>query len=471
MEVMPDEEEVALDAIPLAVKSPSIVDWKIHKEGKKSYYQIIRADGSSKMYLVFSHMLKSFDREDLETLYKLVKAKYRSTRLVEDLDLVLYGDLKTMFEPHVEDNLMPLVYKLLLLVFRVNAAERINQLEKNKAISEECKSCINLHSEIDSLSSKLAKFENSSYFLQEMIENQRLKKDKKGLGFTEDKASTCKINTGKMGQESTKVPFVEPAHMVPSAMVPASENVGYRGTVSTKESLKLILQNRSEFVQVTKKTLPTATVRLKVKMELDEWIKDSGCSRHMTGNKDLFSTYEAINEGNVVFGSNTKSKIIDKGQTCDKKCKVLFSEIDSEILKYGITIGKGIRKNELYFSKKQTALAISTTEAEYVSTGKACQQALWMKQALVDYDIKLDDIPVLCDNKGAIDLSKNHILHSRTKHIEIRHHFLRDNVQKGNISIEKVSSEDNIADIFTKRLKRKPFNLLRLGLGLMEPNA
>ncbi|GJZ49957.1 hypothetical protein Tco_0604147 [Tanacetum coccineum] len=104
MEVIPDEEEVALDAIPLAVKSPSIVDWKIHKEGKKSYYQIIRADGSSKMYLVFSHMLKSFDREDLETLYKLVKAKYGSTRPVEDLDLVLYGDLKTMFEPHVEDN-------------------------------------------------------------------------------------------------------------------------------------------------------------------------------------------------------------------------------------------------------------------------------------------------------------------------------------------------------------------------------
>ncbi|GKD91124.1 hypothetical protein Tco_1366631 [Tanacetum coccineum] len=85
-------------------KSLSIVDWKIHKEGKKSYYQIIRADGSSKMYLVFSHMLKSFDKDDLETLYKLVKAKYRSTRPVEDLDFVLYGDLKTMFEPHVEDN-------------------------------------------------------------------------------------------------------------------------------------------------------------------------------------------------------------------------------------------------------------------------------------------------------------------------------------------------------------------------------
>ena len=83
-----------------------------------------------------------------------------------------------------------------------------------------------------------------------------------------------------------------------------------------------------------------------------------------------------------------------------------------------------------WFSKKQTALAISTTEAEYVSAGKACQQALWMKQALVDYGIRLENVPIMCDNKGAIDLSKNPVQHSRTKYIEIRHHFLRDNVQK-----------------------------------------
>ncbi|GKA89242.1 hypothetical protein Tco_0811054 [Tanacetum coccineum] len=110
--------------------------------------------------------------------------------------------------------------------------------------------------------------------------------------------------------------------------------------------------------------------------------------------------------------------------------------------------------------EKQTALAISTTEAEYVSTGKACQQAL------IDYGVRLDDILIMCDNKWAIDLSKNPVQHSQKKHIEIRYHFLRDNVQKGNISIEKVSSEDNIADILTKPLKREPFNYLRLGLGI-----
>ncbi|GJW81075.1 hypothetical protein Tco_0145050 [Tanacetum coccineum] len=121
-----------------------------------------------------------------------------------------------------------------------------------------------------------------------------------------------------------------------------------------------------------------------------------------------------------------------------------------------------------WFSKKQTALAISTTKAEYVSAEKACQQALWMKQALIDYDVRLDDVSIICDNKDAIDLSKKPVQHSCTKHIEIRHHFLRDNVQKGHISIEKVSSADNIADILTKPLKRESFNYLRLGLGMME---
>ncbi|GJT56869.1 hypothetical protein Tco_0991923 [Tanacetum coccineum] len=103
MKIVPDEEEVAVDAIPLATKPPSIVDYKIIKEGKISYYQIIRADGSSKRYSAFIQMLRSFDREDLETLWKLVKAKHGYTRPEEGYERVLWGDLKTMFEHHVED--------------------------------------------------------------------------------------------------------------------------------------------------------------------------------------------------------------------------------------------------------------------------------------------------------------------------------------------------------------------------------
>ncbi|GJS31606.1 retrovirus-related pol polyprotein from transposon TNT 1-94 [Tanacetum coccineum] len=78
---------------------------------------------------------------------------------------------------------------------------------------------------------------------------------------------------------------------------------------------------------------------LGVDLEPDEWIKDSGCSKHMTGNRNLFSTYKAYNEGNVIFGSNLHGNIIGKGQICDNKCRVTFSEHDSEITKDGKVIG------------------------------------------------------------------------------------------------------------------------------------
>ncbi|GJZ51022.1 hypothetical protein Tco_0605537 [Tanacetum coccineum] len=103
MKIVPDEEEVAIDAIHLAIKPSSIVDYKIIKEGKISYFQIIRADGRSKRYSAFIQMLRSFDMEDLETLWKLVKAKHGYTRPEEGYKSVLWGDLKTIFEHHVED--------------------------------------------------------------------------------------------------------------------------------------------------------------------------------------------------------------------------------------------------------------------------------------------------------------------------------------------------------------------------------
>ncbi|GJV15687.1 hypothetical protein Tco_1361010 [Tanacetum coccineum] len=83
LEIILDKEEKTIDAIPLAVKFPSIVGWKIHKEGRKNYYQIMRADGKSQMYMIFSHMLKSFNREDLEDLYKGLTPSCSARRLVE----------------------------------------------------------------------------------------------------------------------------------------------------------------------------------------------------------------------------------------------------------------------------------------------------------------------------------------------------------------------------------------------------
>ncbi|GJX83729.1 hypothetical protein Tco_0333210 [Tanacetum coccineum] len=89
IEIFPDEEEVAIDAIPLATKPTPIVNFQIHRKGRQGYYEIMRADGSAKTYLLFSQQLKEFDREDLENLWKLVKAKHGNTRQEEGYERVL----------------------------------------------------------------------------------------------------------------------------------------------------------------------------------------------------------------------------------------------------------------------------------------------------------------------------------------------------------------------------------------------
>ena len=85
-------------------------------------------------------------------------------------------------------------------------------------------------------------------------------------------------------------------------------------------------------------------------------------------------------------------------------------------------------------SKKQNSITLSTTEAEYVGSGTCIAQILWIKSQLEDYGISLEKIPVMCDNTSAINIAKNPIVHSRTKHIEIRHHFIRDHITKGTLS-------------------------------------
>ena len=93
-----------------------------------------------------------------------------------------------------------------------------------------------------------------------------------------------------------------------------------------------------------------------------------------------------------------------------------------------------------------------------------------MKQQLFDYGILLDHISIRCDNTSAINLSKNPVQHSRMKHIEIRHHFLRDHVQKGNCVLEFVDTKNQLADIFTKPLPKETFFAIRRELGLLDIN-
>ena len=119
-------------------------------------------------------------------------------------------------------------------------------------------------------------------------------------------------------------------------------------------------------------------------------------------------------------------------------------------------------------SKKQNSVALSTAEAEYIAAGACCAQILYMKQTLLDFGVKLDRIPLLCDNESAVKIAKNPVQHSRTKHIDIRHHFLRDHEAKGDISLQGVRSEEQLADIFTKPLGESTFVRLRHELNVLD---
>ncbi|CAM8939607.1 unnamed protein product [Rhodiola kirilowii] len=94
-----------------------------------------------------------------------------------------------------------------------------------------------------------------------------------------------------------------------------------------------------------------------------------------------------------------------------------------------------------------------------------CAQLLWLQNQLSDFSLIFDNIPIYCDNTSAISVAKNPTHHSKMKHIEIRHHFIRDCVEKGLVSIEFCRTEDQVTDIFTKALHREPFERLRIALG------
>jgi hypothetical protein len=113
-------------------------------------------------------------------------------------------------------------------------------------------------------------------------------------------------------------------------------------------------------------------------------------------------------------------------------------------------------------------VALSTAEVEYIAVGACCAQILYMKQSLLDYGVKLDKIPLLCDNESAVKFANNLIQHSRMKHIDICHHFLREHVVRNDTSLCGVRSEDQLADIFTKPLDESTFCRLRSELNVLD---
>ncbi|GJW77362.1 putative ribonuclease H-like domain-containing protein [Tanacetum coccineum] len=169
------------------------------------------------------------------------------------------------------------------------------KIEKGKETSSNYDACNELRLEVNSLKQKLASFENSSSSLKKMVEMQKPSQGKCGLGYTETIASPRNTKIKNLGGHLKKL-SVEPAGRFHSSTAPACSNEQHR---------------LSDDNAKTEKDLET-NVCQNVKLDSDEWIQDSGCTIHMTGNKDLFSSYKTFDGGNMLFGSNTKSKISGK---------------------------------------------------------------------------------------------------------------------------------------------------------------
>ncbi|GJX39013.1 retrovirus-related pol polyprotein from transposon TNT 1-94 [Tanacetum coccineum] len=124
-------------------------------------------------------------------------------------------------------------------------------------------------------------------------------------------------------------------------------------------------------------------------------------------------------------------------------------------------------------SKRQKSVVISSTEAEYIALSGCCAQVLWMRSQLTDYGLGFNKIPMYCDNKSAIALCCNNVQHSRSKHITIRFHFIKEQVENGVVELYFVNTEYQLADIFTKALCRERIEFLinKLGMRSFTPET
>ena len=119
-----------------------------------------------------------------------------------------------------------------------------------------------------------------------------------------------------------------------------------------------------------------------------------------------------------------------------------------------------------WMSKKQNSISLFITEAKYIAIGSCCTQLVWMKKLLHEYGIPQETMSVFCDNTSAINVSKNFVQLSKSKHIEIRYHFIRDLVEDKIVYLEFIHMDNQKFDIFIKPLDSPRFESLHKTIGV-----
>jgi hypothetical protein len=120
-------------------------------------------------------------------------------------------------------------------------------------------------------------------------------------------------------------------------------------------------------------------------------------------------------------------------------------------------------------SRKQSSIALSTAEAEYIVACSASYEAIWLRKLLIGlFDLEMRATLILCDNQSCIKMIENLVFHDRSKHIEIRYHYIRDMVQRGPLKLQYISTDEQVADVLTKPLSHIKFEYVRDKLGIVR---
>jgi len=167
----------------------------------------------------------------------------------------------------------------------------------------------------------------------------------------------------------------------------------------------------------------------------------------------------------------TSSYCITYNKSSESVCEYVYSDFAGDLYKrrstsgYVFTLAGGAIS---WMSKLQNIVALSTTEAEYIAASHACKEAVWLKGLLGEFGRLQNNIKLLCDSQSAIHLAKNLTYHSKSKHIPIKYHFVRQVITERGVSLEKVHTKENCADMFTKPVFLEKLRWCLASLGLQK---
>ncbi|GJU33059.1 zf-CCHC domain-containing protein [Tanacetum coccineum] len=342
------------------------------EEGKTKDEKCLMAKASNEVFFeteYFSDNQSSLDENDLDNEY---------SRLCK-IGLKVIAKNKTLKQAKIELENEVLELK-----------DKLSRLEKGKEVNEECKLCQDLKFENEKLRkeiSRLNQFNDSSHSLKKIISSQKTSGDKSGLGFNFTKGSpseTKQVKFVKAQEVESKEKLIESnPNSKPKFILINNTKIPIASDDEVKRFYKPSLKPGVGFTKPTMRSKtppPRRKENFHPRSKTPQPRRDQGTT-HLGLWYPKGSGIETI----VYADSDHAGDYVDRKSTSGV-CTFMGCCLTS------------------WFSKKQAAFVISITEAEYVSARKACQQALWMKQALIDYGVRLDDIPIMCDKKRAIDL-------------------------------------------------------------------